>query len=188
MPSIPERSRNVMLVGDTEAAASRPVYEQLLATERDAPVRAVVLTYLRQPETYLERWQSVGDLPAEFVVVDARDSRTNADLGDAVAVETAAPNDLTRLGIHVSEFVDDWDGDVCFLLDSLSALLQFVDVETAYRFIHVLTSRMTAVEARAFYVFHPGQHDAQTASIFTQLADAALEHDRETDTWTLSTR
>lgn len=188
IPDIPDRVRNVMLIGDSDAVASQDVYERLLAVDRERPVRAIVLTYLRRPETYLERWRSVGSSPAEFVVVDARDARSQADLGDGTEVVTAAPNDLTRLGIHVSEYLDDWDGEICFLFDSLSALLQFVDVETAYRFVHVLSSRMTAAEARAFYAFHPGQHDGQTTSIFTQLADASLEHDPESGTWSLSTR
>lgn len=177
-----------MVAGAPDATTSRSVYERWFEADHDGPVRVVVVTYLREPSTYAERWNAVADPPAEFVVVDARDSRGDASDGDFGRVVAAAPNDLTRLGIHVSESVDDWEGDVCFLFDSLSALLQFVDVETAYRFVHVLTSRMAAVDARAFYVLHASQHDPQTTSIFTQLADASLEHDRESDTWSVSTR
>jgi hypothetical protein len=176
-----------MLVGDSESVSSREVYERWLTNTRSESPHVVVLTYLRRPETYLERWETVADSPAEFVVVDARDQRGRTATDD-VRVVTAAPNDLTRLGIHVSESLDGRDGDVTFLLDSLSALLQFVDVETAYRFVHVLTSRMNAVDARAFYALHPSQHDAQTTSVFTQLADASLTHDRNAETWSLSTR
>ena len=101
---------------------------------------------------------------------------------DAPIETVSSPNDLTGLGIRITEFLSDWaDNDnrtvVCF--DSLTALLQYVELDTAYEFLHIITGRMASTDAFAHFHMDPDAHDEQTVEIVTGLMDAVVEVDEE---------
>lgn len=65
-------------------------------------------------------------------------------------VQINSPNDITRLGIIVSGTLDDWadDGrDITFCYDSLNVLLNYRDVKSTFRFLHVFLSTLDQAEA-----------------------------------------
>lgn len=101
-------------------------------------------------------------------------------LPDGVDRISAGPNDLTQLGIAVTEQLQEWaDGNrravVCF--DSLTALLQYSDRDAAYEFLHVVTGRIRSVDAVAHFHFDPSAHDDQTFAQVATLMDAVVEVD-----------
>jgi archaellum biogenesis ATPase FlaH len=99
-------------------------------------------------------------------------------MGANKPIETvSSPNDLTGLGIRITEFLADWEDNdnrtvVCF--DSLTALLQYVELETAYEFLHILTGRMAALDAFAHFHMDPDAHDQQTIESISTLMDAVV--------------
>jgi len=153
------------------------------------------VSYTKSPDQQLRRWQAhYSDRPANMGMVSIDDSTRSvaaesggaSDLmGPNKPVETvSSPNDLTGLGIRITEFLTDWEENdnrtvVCF--DSLTALLQYVELETAYEFLHILTGRMAAVDAFAHFHMDPEAHDEQTIESITTLMDAtvALEDGEE---------
>jgi hypothetical protein len=153
------------------------------------------VSYTKSPDQQLRRWQAhSSDRPANMGMVSIDDSTRSvaaesggaSDLmGPNKPVETvSSPNDLTGLGIRITEFLTDWEENdnrtvVCF--DSLTALLQYVELETAYEFLHILTGRMAAVDAFAHFHMDPEAHDEQTIESITTLMDAtvALEDGEE---------
>jgi hypothetical protein len=62
---------------------------------------------------------------------------------------------------------------VCF--DSLTAMLQYVDVETAYEFLHAITGQLYAADARAHFHIDPTAHDRTTVDSIASLFDAVVE-------------
>jgi hypothetical protein len=154
------------------------------------------VSYTKSPDQQLRRWREHTDeRPAEMGMVSVEDSTRSvaAEAGGNggpsgpslpetnAPVETVnSPNDLTGLGIRITEFLTDWEDNgnrtvVCF--DSLTALLQYVDLETAYEFLHIITGRMAKTDAFAHFHMDPDAHDDQTVAIITSLMDAVVETD-----------
>ncbi|MFW5938979.1 MAG: DUF7504 family protein [Halolamina sp.] len=162
------------------------------------------VSYTKSPDQQLRRWRAHTDeRPAEMGMVSVEDSTrsvaassggsgTGPSLPGANApIETVtSPNDLTGLGIRITEFITEWEGNgnrtvVCF--DSLTALLQYVELETAYEFLHILTGRMAAADAFAHFHMDPDAHDDQTIAALTGLMDAVVDVD-ETGTREIRSR
>lgn len=115
---------------------------------------------------------AVGDLTRSTGSVDA-DARPTSPI---TGIDD--PTDLSALGRVVSDRVEAWGGTdattlVCF--DSLDVLVRFVGVRRAYKFIHVLTGRLSALDARAHFHLSPRQHEDETVARFASLCDATLE-------------
>lgn len=153
----------------------------------------LLVSYTKSPDAQLRRWREHTDgQPANLGIVTVEDStRSVAAVGGDAAMGAAAgpngpvetvssPNDLTGLGIRITEFLTNWNGsedggDIAVCFDSLTALLQYVELETAYEFLHIITGRLTAVDATAHFHMDPGAHDDQTIESIVSLMDAAVE-------------
>ena len=158
----------------------------------------LLVSYTKSPDRQLSRWREHTDeRPAEMGIVSVEDATRSVVAEDGGAsgsegpslpetdapVETVnSPNDLTGLGIRITEFLTDWEDNggrtvVCF--DSLTALLQYVDIETAYEFIHIITGRLATVDAFAHFHMDPAAHDDQTVEIVPGLMAAVVEIDTD---------
>jgi hypothetical protein len=85
---------------------------------------------------------------------------------------------LTGLGIQISEILQQWQNNdnrsvACF--HSLTALLQYSDVQTVYKFLHVLTGRFATAGVAAHFHLDPGAHDDQTINTLKSLFDGIAE-------------
>jgi hypothetical protein len=56
-------------------------------------------------------------------------------------------------------------------------MLQYVELETAYEFLHAITGQLYAADARAHFHVDPSAHDSQTVDSITSLFDAVVELD-----------
>lgn len=143
----------------------------------------LAVSYTRTGAEWSAAWrEELGALPRRSVVVGVDDAvREGSDEAVDGVVETSeSPDDLTGIGIALSEYLSSWgseDGDVVVCFDSLTALLQYVSLERAYRFLHVLTGRAAAVGARAHYHLDPGAHEDRTLATLTSLFDAVVDED-----------
>ena len=94
-------------------------------------------------------------------------------------VESVAdPGDLTGLGMALQDCLRAWqdDGyDVGLCFDSLSILLQYAEVERVYRFLHVLTRRLSTAGASAHFHLDPAAHDERTVARLSALFDSVVE-------------
>jgi hypothetical protein len=158
------------------------------------PERTHVLavSYTRSPDEWLESWRSsVGPLPGRCTVVSMGETtRSVAASGDAsvgpmadVTVIGENPEDLTGLGITLGEQLGR---QTMLSFDSLTALLQYVDADLAFRFLHSLTGQVAGAGADAHFLLDPDAHDRRTVATLTELFDATV--DRTADGWTVSRR
>ena len=166
---------------------------ELLHPEAAADTNVLWVSFTKSPDQQLRRWREHADgQPAEMGIVSVEDSTRSvaADTGAAggpslpetnAPIETVtSPNDLTGLGIRITEFLTEWaenDNQTVVCFDSLTALLQYVELETAYEFLHILTGRLATGDAFAHFHMDPEAHDDQTIEILTGLMDAVVEVD-----------
>ena len=99
----------------------------------------------------------------------------------------SAPGDLTGLGIAIQTVLDEWTGAIGLCFDSLTSLLQYVDLETAYEFLHVLIVGLNARDVNAHFHIDPDAHRDQTVHALSSLMDSIVHLD-EAGTWTVGTR
>lgn len=172
---------------------------RLLSSEPlgDANLLAVSLT--DSPDDKMGTWRAhFEEDPAQirFIATDdgtrsvATSSGPVAVPGEPMTVESISnPADLTGLGIKISRALTDWEDDerritVCF--DSLTALLQFVELDSAFRFLHVLATRMDSVDAAGHFHMDPTAHDEREINTLASVFDAVVEwSDGE---WTVRSR
>lgn len=142
--------------------------------------RTLVVSYVRPAEDYLTAYRErTGREPASFVVVEARTDGTDS-APEGVDVRTESPDRLTGIGIQVNETLTRWrdsDAPVAVYFDSITALLQYVELDVAYRFLHPFTGQVRQAGARGFYRMSEDAHDAVTVSTLEQLFDGFLQVD-----------
>lgn len=87
-----------------------------------------------------------------------------------------SPGDLTGMSLEFAKLVDRFDdagaGDrVRVGLASISTLLMYTDVRTAFRFLHVFTSRIRSGGLFGIFALDPGMHDQQTVNTVRAVFD-----------------
>ncbi|MFC6787578.1 DUF7504 family protein [Halobaculum halobium] len=139
----------------------------------------VEFTYDTDPVALHERWRAEVGAPPCHLIVDASGTgeipgpRVAAD-GGSFAVEGAHPQDLTGLCMKWQDALAEarGQGGLFVAFDSVTALLQYVDLSVAYRFLHTLVTGVHRVGARAQFYLDPKAHEDQTVSTVQGLFDA----------------
>jgi len=195
-----EGAQNVLLLAPVMSTAAAQSHRDLLTVAAPERESVLAVTYRTTPDRWLADWQqTLGDLPANVGVIGVSDTMRSSAAGSEtptggvggtdVRKAVRRPTDLTGLGITVSEYLKAWHDTgtrivACF--DSLTAILQYGELSTVYRFLHVLTNRLSAVDALGHYHLDPAAADEQTISRLKSLFDASIEF--TDDEWTVSRR
>lgn len=182
-------ANSVLLLSPSMSDAGEDACIDLLQPVAPEAENMLWVSYTKPPDAQLQRWRAHSDTqPDNLGIVSVEESTRSVSaaspapqepLPGSGPVETVSnPNDLTGLGITITEYLTGWDDNdnrtvVCF--DSLTALLQYVELETAFEFLHVLTGRLTALDAFAHFHMDPGAHERQTIEIIATLVDAVVE-------------
>lgn len=123
----------------------------------------------------------VGPLPDQLRVVDCVAERQGAEgeYPPSRVEYVSSPGDLTGIGIGVSEQlrrIDQADvGRVRICFYSLSTLLMYAELETVFRFLHVLSGRVDSIGALGLFALDPTTHDESTVNTLKQLFDGVVE-------------
>lgn len=185
-----EGASRVLVLGSGLGEGS--IYRDLFET--DEPDRVLSVTYTQSPGRWLRRHGLTDNPPADLAVIDVGGQQGGAEAfadGGLTDVETLSnPQDLTGLGIALNGQIDGWEpGErnvLCF--DSITALLQYTDVETAYRFLHLLTTRLDRADGVGFFHFDPNAHDDRTRHTLLSLFDATVQMDPESGEYVVQSR
>lgn len=173
---------NVLLLAPTLAGGVVSAYPDPLTDELPAETDVLVVTLVRPVGEHLRNWRANGYTPANLGIVDATPgspAETDAPLSANVGIERVeGPGNLTALGVAATAFLDEWADDgnqIVVYFDSLTSLLQYVEPERAFRFVHALTRRIN--EAGAVGYFHLGAdaHDEETVRTLQPLFDETIE-------------
>ncbi|WP_459191552.1 DUF7504 family protein [Halosimplex sp. J119] len=159
---------------------------ELLTPAPPADVYALSVLFTQSPGDHLDAWQrQVGSLPARSRIVsvdaDARSSASEPDAGDPAVERVTSPQNLTRLGVRITDCLDEWgetapDQQVSVCFQSVSTLLQYVELDKVYKFLDVLTERCRASGAVSHYHLDPHAHDDETTERLVGLFDGVFEY------------
>ena len=122
----------------------------------------------------------LGRHPETLRLVDSVTERQGGGSLPAERVEyVSSPADLTGLGIAVSEqlrrIVESDAERTRLAFYSLSTLLMYAELETVFRFLHVLTGRVDSVDGLGVFAIDPSTHDESTVNTLKQLFDGMIE-------------
>jgi hypothetical protein len=145
------------------------------------------LTFTDSPDRRIDTWrQRLSTAPPAVEVVAVGQTRGTTEPSDG-SVRFGAdgrlgartiddPRDLTGIGIAVTETFDRWSewNRAVVRVGELTTLLQYAETSTVFRFLHVLTNRLTQANAVAFFRLAPDAHDEQTVGTLFQLFDDAI--------------
>jgi hypothetical protein len=191
---------SVLLLAPSLDAATEQTCLDLLTLDDPREESVLWVTYTRSPDSCVQDWlNTAGERPRNMRFVSVGETMRSASAqarGDgsrrtgSETIETlSSPGDLTGLGIKLSEILKEWndtDGRTVACFDSLTALLQYADLQTVYKFLHVLTGRFETADVTAHFHLDPEACDSQTTSTLTSLFDTVVEFDD--GEWTIRSR
>lgn len=102
--------------------------------------------------------------------------------GPVVTDSVTDPTDLSEIGVAVSRFCKHWadsDADITVCFDSLDALLRHAAPKDVFQFTHVLTNRLSSVDAYAHFHFDPTRHEDRVVSTFGTIFDEVVADDAD---------
>jgi hypothetical protein len=114
--------------------------------------------------------------PGRVGFIDCTGREGPEDVEGAPVRRLGSPGDLTGMSLEFAKLVDRFDdagaGDrVRVGLASVSTLLMYTDVRTAFRFLHVFTSRIRSGGLFGVFAMDPGMHDQQTVNTVRAVFD-----------------
>lgn len=181
---------SILLVGPLGGQADDTACRTLLADDTGESANRILVTNDQSMEARLRTCHGgagVNALGGETVIIGMGEpsrgaSATSPSVGvDGVTtVSISDSRNLARLGMHVSRWLTDWEAEPTRLVvcvHSLSTLLQVMDLDTVFRFLHVLNARIDAAGGQIHYHLEPDDHDDVTLSTLGALFDAILTYD-----------
>jgi len=145
----------------------------VIVTTRDSSDRVLA--------DYRSRLEDPDD--ADVGVVDCVTQHQGRSASDTELVRFASsPVDMTGIGIKFSEFVEEFYSERGVrrnrvVVDSISSLLMYSDLQTVFRFMHVFTSRIEDADALGVHVIDSTAHNAEVMNTMKQLFDGIVEVD-----------
>ncbi len=174
-----------ILVSGPPLSGGRKLALNALATGANKGDGSVIITTRDSSERVLADFNSLLDNPdrTHLGIVDCVTQHQGRSTQDSDQVKYASsPVDMTGIGIKFSEFLEMFYTDHGvkqnrIAVDSLSTLLMYSDVQTVFRFMHVLTSRINDANAIGIHVLESTAHNAEDINTLKQLFDGIVEID-----------
>ena len=175
---------NVLLLAPSLGGQGNDICLDLLTQTAPSETNMLAISYTDTPQEWVENWlDHAGVSPVRGGIVSVGQAETEID-DPSWAVKTVEnPSDLTGIGIELSELLSgmataaDEDEYIAVCFDGITSLLQYADLQRAFRFLHVVTGRVKTVGGIGHYHLDPEAHDPQTLATLKGLFDAVIEVD-----------
>lgn len=180
--SVPQGT-NVLLSGPPLSGKRRLAMETLAVGARRGEGTVSVSTR-DSAARVRERFTPLADGSAELAVVDAVTQHIGRSTDAEMTKYAASPRDMSDIGVKFSEFIQSFYTDQQrehnrVMVDSLTTLLLYANLQTVFRFLHVFTSRVESVDGLGLYTIESTAHDEETLSTLGQLFDATIDIDAD---------
>jgi len=171
-----------LLVSGPPLSGKRRMALEILAERSDRGEGVIIVTTRDSANRVLNDYEALVSDPGsvDIGIVDCVTKHQGRTARDTNIVKYASsPEDMTGIGIKFSEFVEEFQTErgvenVRVLVDSLSALLMYSDVQTVFRFMHVFTSRIENADAMGLHTMESTAHDDEVLNTLRQLFDHAV--------------
>ncbi len=166
-----------VLLAEPPMGQGRDVCTSLLVDQHPTP-SVLFVSFTRSASDCVEQLDGHEELDNVGVITVGDASTAVAD--DSVVTDSVSTaSDLTGLGITIGQFLSGWVGPVFVCFDSLTSMLQYVELQTAYEFLHAITGQIHAAGARSHFHIDPNAHDDQHVASITSLFDAKISLEGE---------
>ncbi|MFB6140368.1 MAG: RAD55 family ATPase [Halosimplex sp.] len=171
-----------LLVSGPPLSGKRRMALEILAHGSERGEGVIVVTTRDSANRVLSDYEALVSDPESVDVgivdcVTKHQGRTARDTG--IVKYASSPEDMTGIGIKFSEFLEEFRQErgvenVRVLVDSLTTLLMYSDVQTVFRFMHVFTSRVENADALGIHTIESTAHEQETLNTLRQLFDHAV--------------
>lgn len=174
-----------LLIAGPAMSGKEDLAIDLLAAGLDEANGLLLVTTNENAEVCLDNLeQRVGNLDRDLVgVVDCSGSGREA-IREITTQRVSSPGDLTGISIGTAKVLQQFDQQdiqsVRHGLVSVSTLLQYLALDTVFKFLHVYTARINDTRGLGIFTIDNLSHDPQTINTITSEFDAVIEL-RETD-------
>lgn len=182
---------NVLLLAPSMGGHGSDACLDLLTESPPAQTNVLAVSFTRSATEWGSHWEDhVGESPARGGIVSIGQMGGSLDDPAWAVKRVENPSDLTGVGIELSELLSgmataaDEDESIRMCFNSVTSLLQYADLQRAFRFLHVVTGRIKTVGAVGHYHLDPEAHDSQTLATLTGLFDAVVEVEDD-GSWTV---
>ncbi len=182
---------NVLLLAPSMGGRGSDACLDLLSRTPPAQTNVLAVSFTRSPTEWTAHWNDhVGETPSRGGIVAIGQMGGGVDDSSWAVKSVENPSDLTGVGIELSELLSGMataageDEDLVMCFNSVTSLLQYADLQRAFRFLHVVTGRIKTVGAVGHYHLDPEAHDRQTLATLKGLFDAVIEVE-EDGSWTI---
>ncbi len=182
---------NALVLVPSLGGRGRTISNKLLSQTPPEKTNVLAITYTSTPQEWVNKWmETTAAEPVRGGIVSVGQAEGDVE-GPAWAVKTVEnPGDLTGVGIELSELLSGMatasqdDEYIAVSFDSITSLLQYADLQRAFRFLHVVTGRVKTIGGTGFYNLDPEAHDKQTVATLKGLFDAVIHVDSD-GSWTV---
>lgn len=163
-------------------------FVDLLEIAPPPELNVLYVTLTTSAEDCIRHWRTnvALSLPENLGVVSVDDSGSGAESAGlrtepapgSNARAVSSVEDLTGIGLAVSEFLTEWDGNGATTVvgfDSVTTLLQYADAERVFQFLHVLLRRFESMGVVAYFELTPSAHDDQTVRTVSSLFEHVID-------------
>lgn len=124
--------------------------------------------------------QRVGTVdPGRVGVVDCSGSTQQEAIREIATQRVSSPGDLTGISIATAKLMEQFAtqgvSDVRHGLVSVSTLLQYLELDTVFKFLHVYMRRINDTGGLGIFTVDNAAHDQQTISTITNEFDGVIE-------------
>lgn len=173
----------VLLLSSCLDPAGREACRELLTVRPSARLNVIYVAFTRAGKHHLDWWTDAAVEPQRVAVIDAapvpsRSAPIESDC--AVYDRIGSPGNLTKIGVAISEHCKEFEGEgttvVC--LRSLTALLQYIELDRAYRFLNAIANQLASIGAIGHCHINPNAHSRQELNALRTVFDATVSIDR----------
>lgn len=176
-----------LLIRGPAMIGKRELAVRLLAAGHEEDDGILCVTTSDNADTVLDELER--EIPAldrgRIGIIDCSGGDDQRALREIGMERVSSPGDLTGISIGTAKLLQRFArrdvSDVRHGLVSVSTLLQYLDLETVFKFLHIYTSRIGSTGGLGVFTIDDTSHDPQTINTITGEFDCVIEL-READT------
>jgi KaiC/GvpD/RAD55 family RecA-like ATPase len=178
---------NLLVAGPPLTGKRRLALETLASGTEDGEGSILITTRDSAERMLAEYERFVEPTTGPMNVIDAVTRHIGQSVEESETVSyVTSPTELTAIGIEFSEIVESYGEQAGInrtrvVVDSLTTLLFYANLQTVFRFLHVFTSRVENADAIGLYTIESTAHGCETMEMLRQLFDGIVRLDRDGD-------
>lgn len=171
---------NVLITGPA-MVGKRELAFQLLAAGHEEGEGVLCVTTSASASSMLDEFERrVPTLDRDRVaIVDCSGGDSQDAIREIATERVSSPGDLTGISISTAKLVRRFsDLDVSEIrhgLVSVSTLIQYIDLNTVFKFLHIYTSRIEDTGGLGIFTLDSTSHDPKTVNTITSEFDCVIE-------------